>query len=144
MTTAPMQAGAEKALQLSLLNALRSDPNIQAFLGNPARIFDGESDQPIFPCVELERHDVRPNGSAGHAGSTHTLTFGLRARAGGRAEAMRILGELRRVIDAFAFSSEGLRSVLSQTVYCDVMRTPDLREFRGVIRARIILDEVVA
>lgn len=140
MSTATFPSGVEAELQLAVIDALRSDAGVQARLGNPARIFDGDSDEPVFPCVEMERHDVRPNGSAGNAGSAHTLSFGLRSRTGGRAEAMRILSELRRVLDVFSFTSDGLRSVLSQTLYSDVMRTPDLREFRGVIRVRIILE----
>lgn len=140
MSAPSFLSGVEAELQLAVMDALRSDAGVQAYLGNPARIFDGDSDEPVFPYVELERHDVRPNGSAGHAGSAHTLSFGLRSRMGGRAEAMRILSELRHVMDAFSFASEGLRSVLSQTLYSDVMRTPDLREFRGVLRVRIILE----
>ena len=142
MSAPSFPSGVEAELQLAVMEALRCDTGVQAYLGNPARVFDGDSDEPVFPCVELERHDVRPNGSAGHAGSAHTLSFGLRTRMGGRAEAMRILSELRRVLDAFSCAYDGRRSVLSQTIYCDVMRTPDLREFRGVIRARIILEGV--
>lgn len=140
MSTPTFPSGVEAELQLAVMEALRGDTGVQAYLGNPARIFDGDSDQPVFPCVELERHDVRPHGSAGYAGSAHTLSFGLRSRMGGRAEAMRILSELRRVFDAFSFAADGLRTVLSQTLYSDVMRTPDLREFRGVLRVRISLD----
>lgn len=140
MSAPSFPSGVEAELQLAVMEALRCDTGVQAYLGNPARVFDGDSDEPVFPCVELERHDVRSNGSAGYTGSAHTLSFGLRTRMGGRAKAMRILSELRRVLDAFSFSSDGLRSVLSQTIYCDVMRTPDLREFRGVIRIRIILE----
>ncbi|MCZ4298003.1 DUF3168 domain-containing protein [Henriciella marina] len=140
MSAPSFPSGVEAELQLAVMEALRCDTGVQAYLGNPARVFDGDSDEPVFPCVELERHDVRPNGSAGHAGSAHTLSFGLRTRMGGRAEAMRILSELRRVLDAFSCADDGRRSVLSQTIYCDVMRTPDLREFRGVVRMRIILE----
>ena len=140
MSAPSFPSGVEAELQLAVMEALRCDTGVQDYLGNPARVFDGDSDEPVFPCVELERHDVRPNGSAGHAGSAHTLSFGLRTRMGGRAEAMRILSELRRVLDAFSCADDGRRSVLSQTIYCDVMRTPDLREFRGVVRMRIILE----
>lgn len=136
-----MAAGAEAELQIAVLDALRADAGVQDVLGSPARIFDGETDAPLFPYVELERHDVRPRGSAGRAGQAHTITFGLRSRSGGRADAVRILSALRQVIDGLGGELATQTVLLSQTLYADVMRTPDLREFRGVLRVRIITEE---
>ena len=143
MSADGMSTGMEADLQGALLAVLRTDAALQSSLGSPARIFDAETESPVFPCIELERHEVRPRGASGADGEAHTLSFGLRSRSGGRAEAMRLLGGLRRAVERARPGLAGQRIVLIQPVYADVMRTPDLREFRGILRVRIITEEAV-
>ena len=128
-------------LQRAFLTALRADSDVQALLGTPARIYDDETPEPVFPCAQLERHEVVDRGSAGSAGQAHTITLGVRSRFGGRAAAQEIVGTLRAATDRLVLSLSGQRIVLVQTVYCDVMRTSDLSEFRGIVRVRLLTEE---
>ncbi|MEM5517886.1 DUF3168 domain-containing protein [Henriciella sp. AS95] len=132
---------AEMALQQSFLTALQADPNLQALLGNPARIFDDETEQPAFPHVVLEAHTCEDRGASGVAGQSHTLTLAVRSRDGGRAAVKEIIGALRAACEGMELMLSGQRVVLIQPLYGDAMRTPDLREFRGLLRIRIITEE---
>lgn len=134
---------AEAALEKAFLEGLRADAEVQAVFGSPARIFDDETSEPVFPYAELERHEVEERSCSGVAGQAHTLTFGLRSRDGGRAAAKEALGALRSAAEKLDLMLAAQRCVLIQTVYSDVMRTPDLRAFRGVIRIRIITEEAL-
>lgn len=134
---------AEAALQRAFLAALRADADVQAVLGDPARIFDDESPAPVFPYARLERHEVAERSATGAAGQAHTLSFGIRCRDGGRAAAKDAVGALRAAAEAADLALAGQRVVLIQPVYSDVVRTPDLREFRGLLRIRIITEEAV-
>ena len=141
MSADGMMWTAEAALERAFLAALRADADVQALLGHPARIFDDETTEPVFPYAELERHEVATRGAAGVDGQAHTLTLAVRSRDGGRSVAKEILGALRAAAEAAEPVLAGQRVVLVQTVYCDVMRAPDLRSFRGLIRIRIITEE---
>lgn len=132
---------AETTLERAVLHALREDNRVQVHLGVPARIYDDETSEPIFPYAELERHVVEDRGAALKAGQAHTLTFSVRSRDGGRTAAKEALGALRAASEAMSVTLAGQRIVLVQPVYCDVMRAPDLRSFRGVLRLRIITEE---
>ncbi|KCZ66212.1 hypothetical protein L53_02510 [Hyphomonas sp. L-53-1-40] len=55
---------AEAAIESALMDLLRADAGVQSVFGNPARVFDAESDAPIFPYAQLERHEVTPAGAA--------------------------------------------------------------------------------
>lgn len=75
------------------------------------------------------------------AGQSHTITLSVRSRDGGRAAAKEVIGALRQAADNAGITLASQRVVMVQTIYSDVMRTPDLREFRGIIRVRIITEE---
>ena len=131
----------EAALQGAFLEALRSDNDVQSLLGNPARIFDDETDAPAFPYVVLEGHEWEDRGTSLAAGQSHTLTLAIRSRDGGRAAIKDIIGALRACCEQMTLSLMGQRVVLIQPLYGDAMRTPDMREFRGLLRISVITEE---
>jgi hypothetical protein len=132
---------AEADLQAALLEVVRADAGVQGLLGTPARVFDSGGGEPVFPYAELERHEVSDRGSSRSAGQAHTISFGVRTRFGGRQAAKEIIGALRVAVEQSAIMVVGQRVILIQTIYSDVMRTADLREFRGLMRIRIIIEE---
>ena len=132
---------AEAALERAVLVALRADADVQAIFGNPARVFDDETLEPAFPYAELERHEVEERGSSGASGHAHTLNFAIHSRDGGRAAAKDATGALRAACERMSLTLSGQRVVLIQPVYSDVLRAPDLRSFRGLLRVRIITEE---
>lgn len=134
-------ASADGDLADGVLDALRADPGVQAILGNPARIFDAETDAPGYPYAVLERHERFDASSTGVCGSEHRLSLATYSRYGGRREAKQVLGSLRAAIDAMSVTLPGQAIVLAHVVYSDAMRTRDRRSFRGVLRIRIITEE---
>ena len=131
----------EAAVFKAVLQALRADSDVQSIFGTPARVFDDETSEPVFPHAEIEGHAVEPRDASGMAGQAHTLTLAVRSRHGGRDAAREALGVLRAAADRMTLTLSGQRVVLVQSVYSDVMRAPDLRSFRGVLRIRIITEE---
>ena len=55
--------------------------------------------------------------------------------------AKEALGALRAACERMVLTLSGQRAVLIQPVYSDVLRAPDLRSFRGLLRVRIITEE---
>lgn len=133
---------AESSVQKAVMAALRADINVQEVFGTPARIYDDETESPAYPFAVLERHETRPGGAAGVAGTEHTLTFAVASRFGGRAYASEAMGALRGAIERAELAPEGQVVVLAYPTYGDVFRTRNRRAFRGILRVRIISERV--
>ena len=132
---------AEAAIQDALMALLRADAGVQAIFGAPARVFDAESDAPIFPHAQLERHEVTPAGAALVDGHEHRLTLAVFSREEGLKAAKAAVAALRAAVERADWSRAGVHVVMAHVVYGDVMRTADKRAFRGIIRIRIISEE---
>lgn len=135
-------AGAEAELSRALLAALKADPDVQGAFGTPARLFDDESRSAPYPFAVLERHETEPSGASGVDGQIQRITLAVYSRRGGRSEAKALLGIVRAAAERAQPVLIGQRIVLLQTVYSDVLRSPDLRRFRGLIRLKIITEEI--
>ncbi len=137
--TMPLDAAAD--LQRALLEALRADPVVRAHLGMPARVFDQDTFAPAYPFARLERHEMTPAGSSQYGGQDHRFTLVVISRHGGRAEAREIVDVLARAAEAASFELAGQSIVLVRAVYTDVLRSSDMRSFRGLLRLRIVAEE---
>lgn len=138
-------AGAESALADVVLDVLRGDAAVQDMLGEPARVFDGETQGAAYPYARLDRHDVKPGDAVSPMRLVHTLQFVTLSRYEGRREAKAILGAMRAAIEDADWSAVGLvgqRVVLAMVTYSDAMRTRDLSAYRGILRVRLILEAV--
>ena len=136
-----LNADAECQLLKAVIDALRADPDVQAQFGSPARVYDDETQGPAYPYATLERHETRPAGSAGVAGTEHILTFAVASRFGGRAYAKEALGALRAAAERASIAPAGQIVVLAYPTYGDVFRTRDRQAFRGILRIRIVTEE---
>ena len=132
---------AEAAIQTAMLDLLRADAGVQAALGSPARIFDAETDQALLPYAQLERHEVTPGGASLINGYEHRLTLAMFGNQS-LADTKAALAAVRAAIESAMWAVPGYTIILAHTVYSDVMRTPDRRLFRGLIRIRMISEEV--
>ncbi len=136
-----LSAGAESKVLQAVMVALRTDPDVQAVFGNPARVYDDETQGPSYPYATLERHETRPADAADVAGTEHILTFGVASRFGGRAYAKEALGALRIAVERADIAPAGQVVVLAYPTYGDVFRTRDRQAFRGILRVRILTEE---
>ncbi|MEO0881489.1 MAG: DUF3168 domain-containing protein [Pseudomonadota bacterium] len=133
---------AERAVADAVLDALRQDADVQAVFGHPARLFESETSQPIYPYAVLERHETRPNGSADVSSTEHILTLGISSRFGGRRYAREFMGAIRAAVERASFSIPEQQVVLAYTSYGDVFRARDRRTLRGLLRIRLITEEL--
>lgn len=129
------------SVQAAVLAALKSDVGVREIFGTPARIFDDETDAPMFPYAQLERHEVNDKGASGVAGAEHRLTIAVLSRRDGLAAAKEALDALKRVVESEPVTVAGGHVVMQQVIYADTMRRADRRAFRGVLRIRMIVEE---
>ena len=132
----------EAALIEAVLAALRADEGVQAMFGVPARIFDGDTDAPMYPFVELVSAETRDIASTQAPGGEHRITFAVTTRHGGRAAAADGLDVLVRAVQAAELTLPGKAIVIVHPVYLDVMRGRTAQTFRGLLRLRILTEEV--
>ena len=120
---------------------LRADADVQSVFGSPARVFDAESEEPLYPYALLERHETSPAGASLVNGIEHRITLACYSQDYGVQGAKACLSALRAAVEGADWAVDSQNVVLSQVVYADAMRTADKRAFRGVVRVRIISEE---
>ena len=136
-----MSGRAEEAVQAALMVALRADTDVQSVFGTPPRVFDAESEEPLYPYALIERHETTPAGASLVSGLEHRITLACYSRDDGVRGAKACLSALRTAVEGADWTVEGQHIVLAQVVYADAMRTADRRAFRGVVQIRIISEE---
>ena len=134
----------ESSAELSeaVISYLAEQPELQAVLGHPVRIFDDETRRSAFPFVRLERHETTDTSATGCKSFEHRFQFAVFSRHGGLREAKAILGALRASLERFDSHLVLQRIILVIPGYCDVMRTQNQQIFRGLLRVRIHTEEV--
>ncbi len=135
-------SSAEADLQRAVMASLRADAGVRAIFGDPPRVYDDESTGPDYPYAVLERHEASPADSQQVAGMAHTLSFAVISRFGGRLDMREFLGALRSAVEGMELVLQGQRVVLVLVIYSDVLRASDRRAYRGLLRVRIITEEV--
>lgn len=126
----------------ALLTALREDPDLQMLLGQPARVYDHQTDAPVYPYAALERHETSANDNVNKRGLEHTLHFATYTRFGGLEAAKRLLGLLRGAVDTLSLDGMEQRVTLILPTYGDVLRTKAPNVFRGLLRVRLYTEEL--
>ncbi|MCR9194975.1 MAG: DUF3168 domain-containing protein [Hyphomonas sp.] len=142
MSTAPTYMENDSDLIATLLEALRGDSGLQTMLGSPARVFDDETRAPLFPYIMLERWERQDASTSGVNGADHRLQFATLSRDGGHSAAKELLAALRMALQRVELILDNQHVVLVHPTYSDVMRAPNRQVFRGVMRVRIITEEI--
>lgn len=129
-----------EALQRAIYAALQASADLQALIGEEARVYDRVPDKPVFPYVTIGDDEVLPDGNDCSPHSSQCFaTIHVWARKGGKPLCKRVAGA---VIDALTdeFPIEG--QVLSEHG-CDsarYFRDQDGLTERGVLTFRFLLD----
>lgn len=118
------------------------DATLKDKLGDPVRLFDDESRQPIYPYAVLERHQSTDTSSSERLSFEHQLQFATFSRHGGVREAKALLGGIRDALERVSPVLAHQRIILVIPTYCDVMRTQNQQVFRGLLRVRIHTEEI--
>lgn len=125
----------------ALLNMLRDDTGVQAIFGSPARIFDGETDRPVYPYAELVSAELRDIESPRTPSGEHRITFAANVRGEGRDQAAAGLSAIVEAVNTKAISLTGQNIVLAHPVYLDVLRGREPQTYRGLLRLRIVTEK---
>ncbi|MEM7493057.1 MAG: DUF3168 domain-containing protein [Pseudomonadota bacterium] len=137
-------ASAETDVINAVLTVLRTDPGVTQTLGEPARVFDSETEGGYFPYVCLERHKVTSADTLDRARHEHVFQFESRSKFDGFLEAKNILSALRAAIENADWSLVGpaeQRVVMALVTYADVMRTRRGTSLRGVFRVKVLVED---
>ena len=130
------------ALQKALLEHLRSDTELTALLGDPARIHDEPPAQRTYPLVVFGRAQTRPWGGLEGEGLEHALTLTCLSRFDGTEEAKAVVAALRARLHNAALTLDGWRLVNLRVTYGDVFRAADGKTVQGLIRLRAVTEPV--
>lgn len=133
---------AETALLAAMRAAIMEHADVQAALGDPARVYDDPPPDVTFPYVTLGRMETRPADTSGGEASEHVVTLHAWSRYGGRAEALDVIAALRAALHNAPLAIAGRKLVLLLATFSDVFRSGDGRTTHGVLRLRAITEAV--
>ena len=133
---------AQILLETELSRVLASSEPIQSALGTPVRIVSADQTRAAFPFLRFIRHEFRADARAHDGPAEHRLSLEVFSRAGGRAEAIRLLHLVEETLRMSVLAPEGLHVVLCHAVYSDVFLQSDQTSFRGLLRLRVLSEAV--
>lgn len=132
---------ADLALAAAIHAAVASDEVVQAWLGDPARVYDAPPQDAVFPYLTLGRVESRAADASGADALEHAVTLHVWSRYGGRAEALEIIGALRSALHNASLAIEARRLVFVLVTFTDIFRSGDGRTTHGVVRLRAITEQ---
>ncbi|MDP3735843.1 MAG: DUF3168 domain-containing protein [Hyphomonadaceae bacterium] len=132
-------SGAEAALEVAILQALRADENVAAVLGDPLRVGEIGGPRLAFPYLEFGRHGSEPAGGADVEMSTHRVDLVCVSRDGGGVQAKEAIATVRSVLGQTSLDMEGWRCVLLVPVFTDAMR-PEPGQWRALLRLKAVVE----
>ena len=142
MSAAPDFTSSTGPLISAVLEALRSNAEVQAAYGVPARIYDADVPGATYPYAVLERSEAQVADGVSHRGLEHTLHFASYARHSGVEASKGLISVLRRAVEQMTLDVVDQRIVLVLPTYCDVLRTKNQNVLRGMLRVRLRTEEV--
>lgn len=117
--------------------ALSSDVNIQMVLGPVPRLYDSAPEDPIYPYLTYGAMRAEDISGDDAVLTAHALTLHVWSRYDGRAEALDIIGHIRRVLEADDLSFDDAHLVSANVTYTDIFRSSDGRTLHGLVRVSL-------
>jgi hypothetical protein len=134
---------AEAAFQDAVLARLAADVDVQAVLGDPARVFDAAPNGAAYPYLAAGRAVSEPRDALDADLIEHRLTLHLWTRDTGRRETIVMLGIIRAVLHETDMTLDGGYELVScRAVYADVFGAQDNRLAHGVLRIRALIQTI--
>ncbi len=128
-------------VQAALVAVLRSDADVKAALGDPARIYDVPPREVITPLVVVEAAESRPVPADDGGLEEHTFTLRLLSKYQGAAEVRAAQAAMAAVIETSNLLVSSATVVNQQVRYRDCFRGRDGRSQQGVMRIRIVTEQ---
>lgn len=126
------------AVQAALIGALKADAGLAALVAG--RVHDGAPQGAAFPHVALADLASLDLSDTGGEGAEHFATFLVWSRAGGRREALEILGAMTAALDGAALAPAGHALVTLAVERLETRREADGRTWRGLMRVRAVTE----
>lgn len=136
MTDFNSVAAVSRAVHLLLAGNL----NVQAALGQPARLYDDPPEDPVFPYLTYGPMRSEDNSAHGAVITAHIVTLHVWSRYSGRAESLGLLGTLSHALTRDTLDLPEVNLVTRHIIYTDIFRASDGMTLHGIIRMRITTD----
>ncbi len=127
------------ALQSALIVALRADATLTALLGAEA-VYDGAPQGAGFPHVALAELASLDYGDSAGERQEHYATLLVWSRAGGRRQALEIIGAITAALDGAPLTLAGHGLVNLAVERTEARREADGRTWRGLMRLRAVTE----
>ena len=131
--------GAPWSLQLGLYARLQQSTDLQAMLGDPARLYDAVPPDAIFPFATIGEAQVKDYPGVSGA-FEHEIRIHIYSRWGGRKEVKEITDIVQGLLHDASFSLTDHRVAHSRLMFADIFRQADAETFQAVTRFRIITE----
>ena len=133
-----MTADSQWELQKAVYTTLRADSALQAFIGNPARVYDHVPQDSLFPYVVIGEATGREFDGKSEDGMEQTLTLHSWSRDRGMQETKEIMAAVVDALDQVALTVTGHTLVLLRFEFSDTFLDPDGLTRHGVQRFRAV------
>ncbi len=133
-----MTADSQWPLQQALHAALTGDAELQAFLGNPARVFDQVPQDSDFPYLVIGEDTTGAFDTKTEDGMEHRLTIHSWSRYRGLKETKQLMAAVAAALDGASLSVSGHDLVLIRQEFGATFLDPDGLTRHGVQRFRAL------
>lgn len=129
------------ATQAALDAAFKADATVQAVLGKPVRLYNGQGGKVAsFPHALWRGWETRPADSAEVAADEHVVTLDVLSRAGAPYEAQDAATALARVCQRPPPLADTVRIIVMTPLSRDIIRPADGRGWVARLRIRVIAE----
>ncbi len=134
-----MSESASWALQMSIVQALKSDVALSALLGGPF-VYDVVPQRAAYPFVSLGNVAARDWSTSSERGDEHALTLHVWSKAKGKKQCHLIVSSVRGVLHDVALVVAGHSLVNLRHEFSDVRLDPDGETLHGIVRFRAVTE----
>lgn len=135
--------GPDWALQKAVIDVLSAAPEIQAWLGTPARVYDRVPRHAAFPFLSLGDALTVPADTSTETGTDHLLRLHVWSRYAGQRELKEVIAAVQSVLHDGTLEPPGYYVTLMRIIDARTLREPDGLTRQAVIRLRTILEPAV-
>ena len=132
---------AEAVFASALLDHLRDDDGVLAYLGPSGRIYDRAPAGAGFPFLSLGGSQSEPIDGDNINLIDHRITLHIFGRRDDRDSIEDALGVVRSCLHEGQLTRDApFNCILCRVVYCDIFPTRDSRTLHGLIRLKAIIE----
>lgn len=129
-------------LRLGLENSIKNDAGVKSALGQNVRIYEAPIKGVAMPFAAWRRFEVKPLNYESNNGFEITATLEIVCKNNGISEAKQAVFALSSWAQNAKPTAEGIKISLILVTYGDAYTAIDGRSFLGVVRLKIIAEDL--